>query len=120
MTSDNVAYAARVAAELGVDIIKTFYTGDPDSYRKVIESCPARVVISGGPKMSNIEDVFRMTRDGIGAGAAGVTFGRNVWQHNDPQAVMQALKGIIHGNISIDAAMKLVVNSESRHAAAKG
>ena len=104
----HVAYAARAAAELGVDIVKTFYTGDPESYRKVIEACPAMVVVSGGPKLDRIEDVFRMTRDAIDAGAAGVTYGRNVWQRQDAVQVIAALKAIIHDGASVEQAMEIV------------
>jgi class I fructose-bisphosphate aldolase len=105
-----VAYAARAAAELGVDIVKTFYTGDPETYRKVIEACPTRVVVSGGPKLDKIEDVFRMTRDAIDAGATGITFGRNVWQRNNAQVMIQALKAIVNDNISVKAAMDIINN----------
>jgi class I fructose-bisphosphate aldolase/fructose-bisphosphate aldolase/2-amino-3,7-dideoxy-D-threo-hept-6-ulosonate synthase len=103
-----VVYAARTAAELGVDIVKTFYTGDPESYRKVIEACPVKVVVSGGPRLDKIEDVFQMARDAIDAGAAGITFGRNVWQRRNASLVIQALKGIINDNISVAAALDIV------------
>jgi len=103
-----VAYAARAAAELGVDIVKTFYTGDPESYRKVIEACPTRVVVSGGPKLAKIEDVFKMTREAIDTGAVGITFGRNVWQRNNAGAVIKALKAIVNDGISVKAAMDII------------
>ncbi|HHY46787.1 MAG TPA: fructose-bisphosphate aldolase [Firmicutes bacterium] len=104
----HVAYAARAAAEVGVDIVKTFYTGDPGSYRKVIEACPAYVVVSGGPKLDRLEDVFKMTRDAMDAGAAGITYGRNVWQRKDAAAVIKALKAIIHENASVKDAIEMV------------
>lgn len=101
----HVAYAARAAAELGVDIIKTFYTGDRESFAKVVEAAaPAQVVVSGGPKLDSPEAVFRMTRDAMDAGAAGVTYGRNVWQASDPVQVIETLKSIIHGSDSLQSA----------------
>jgi class I fructose-bisphosphate aldolase len=103
----HVAYAARVAAELGVDIIKTFYTGDPVSYRMVIEACPAHVVVSGGPKLNNLADVFKMTRDAMDSGAAGITYGRNVWQQSNAGLVIKALKGIIHESMSVEDALRI-------------
>jgi len=103
----HVAYAARTAAEVGVDIVKTFYTGDPESYRRVIEACPARVVVSGGPKMEKLEDVFRMTRDAMDAGAAGVTYGRNVWQRKDAEIVIRALQAIIHDGAPVERALDI-------------
>ena len=107
-TYRHVAYAARAAAELGVDIVKTFYTGDPISYRAVTEACPASVVVSGGPKLDRLADVFRMTRDAMDAGAAGVTYGRNVWQRTNVGPVIKALKAIIHDDVSVEDALKLV------------
>ncbi|MHB1252829.1 MAG: class I fructose-bisphosphate aldolase [Candidatus Humimicrobiaceae bacterium] len=103
-----VSYAARAAAELGVDIVKTFYTGDPESYRKVIESCPAKVVVSGGPKMPNLKDVLVMTKDAMNMGAYGVTYGRNVWQSEDPVKVVKGLKMIIHENKSVEDVMEFL------------
>ncbi len=103
-----VSYAARAAAELGVDIVKTFYTGDPESYRKVIESCPARVVVSGGPKMPDLKDVLVMTKNAMEAGAYGVTYGRNVWQAKNPVKTIKGLKMIIHENKSVEEVMKFI------------
>lgn len=109
-TYKHVAYAARVAAELGVDIVKTYYTGDSESYRMVIEACPAYVVVSGGPKLDNLADVFMMTREAMDSGAAGITYGRNVWQRSDAGLVIKALKAIIHDDRSVNDALKLVGN----------
>ena len=102
-----VKYAARTAAELNVDIVKTFYTGDPESYARVIEACPSRVVVSGGPKLPSLEAVFQMTYDAMSVGAAGVTYGRNVWQADDPAKMVAALKHIIHEKGSVKEAMEI-------------
>lgn len=104
---EHVKYAARAAAELNVDIVKTFYTGDPDSYARVVEACPSRVVVSGGPKLPSLKDVFRMTYDAMSAGAAGVTYGRNVWQADDPAGVIAALKHIIHEKGTVEEALEI-------------
>ena len=69
---ENVKYAARAGAEMGIDIIKTFYTGDKESYARVVEATPASIVISGGPKLPSIKDVYKMVYDGIAAGAKGL------------------------------------------------
>ena len=102
-----VKYAARVGAELGIDIVKTFYTGDRESYARVVQATPAKIVISGGPKLPSLRDVFQMTYDGMQAGAKGVTYGRNVWQADDPARIVAALKHIIHDNGSLDEAVKI-------------
>jgi class I fructose-bisphosphate aldolase len=107
-----VMYSARMAAEVGVDIVKTFYTGSSDSFRKVIESTPARVVVSGGPKLPSLRDVFRMTRDAMDAGAQGVTYGRNVWEDEKPRACIKALRLIIHNKGTVEEALDLY-HSES-------
>lgn len=104
---ENVKYAARAGAELGIDIIKTFYTGDKDSYRRVVEATPANIVISGGPKLPSIKDVYQMVYDGIAAGAKGVTFGRNVWQAKNPAKVIRALKHLIHKGGTVDEAIEI-------------
>lgn len=103
-----VKYAARAGAELGVDIIKTFYTGDRESYARVIKAVPTSVVISGGPKLPSLKSVFQMVYDGMQAGAKGVTYGRNVWQADDPVKMVQALKHIIHNDGSVEDAMDIV------------
>lgn len=103
-----VSYAARAAAEIGIDIVKTYYTGDSLSYTKVIEACPAKVVVSGGPKLPSVKDVFVMTKDAIDAGAAGVTYGRNVWQADNPIKMVKALAHIIHENGTVDEAMEII------------
>jgi DhnA family fructose-bisphosphate aldolase class Ia len=104
---EHVKYAARAGAELGVDIVKTFYTGDTESYARVVKATAAQIVVSGGPKMPSLRDVFKMTYDAMQAGAKGVTYGRNVWQADNPGAVVAALKHIIHEGGSIDEALEI-------------
>ncbi|MDK1032841.1 MAG: fructose-bisphosphate aldolase, partial [Planctomycetia bacterium] len=103
-----VKYAARAGAELGIDIIKTFYTGDRESFARVVRATPAHVVISGGPKLPSTRDTFRMVYDGMQAGAKGVTFGRNIWQADDPVRMVAAIKHIIHKAGSVEEAMEIV------------
>lgn len=102
-----VKYAARAGAELGVDIIKTFYTGNAESYARVVRATPANLVVSGGPKLPALKDVFQMTYDAMRAGATGVTYGRNVWQADNPVAVVQALKHIIHEGGTVNEALEI-------------
>lgn len=108
----HVAYSARAAAELGVDIIKTYYTGTGESFQKIIEAAsPARVVISGGPKAESLEQFFQMTRDGMDAGAFGVTYGRNIWQAEKPKAVLKALQALVRDRVSVNEALQIVEES---------
>ena len=100
-----VAHAARVGAELGADIIKTNYTGSVESFRQVIKGCPVPVVMAGGPKTKTTEEFFQMVSDSIRAGGIGVSAGRNVFQAADPTKMTQVLCGIVHEELSVEAAI---------------
>ena len=102
---DVVKIAARVAAELGADIVKTNWTGDPDSFKEVVRGCMAPVIIAGGKK-SGIKGILEITKQSIDVGGAGVAFGRNVFQAEDPTKVVRALYLIVHNNYDVDDAMK--------------
>ncbi|MEA1908701.1 MAG: 2-amino-3,7-dideoxy-D-threo-hept-6-ulosonate synthase [Euryarchaeota archaeon] len=103
-----VALAARTGAELGADIIKTNYTGDPESFRTVVDGCPVPVVIAGGPKTNTDREFLEVIRDAIKAGAAGAAAGRNVFQADDPVRMTRAISSIVHDNISVDEALKIL------------
>jgi predicted phospho-2-dehydro-3-deoxyheptonate aldolase len=94
-----VKHAARVGAELGADIVKVVYTGSAESFREVVEGCFVPVVIAGGEKMDNDEDIVEMVRGAMVAGAAGVSIGRNVFQHRAPEKIVQRLSQIVHNNM---------------------
>ena len=106
LTVKNVSYAVRVAAELGVDIAKTHYTGTKETFRQVIASTPCKVVIAGGKVGNEIKDLFQMTRDAIDVGTFGIAYGRAVWQYQDPTRMIEALKLIIHEDASVNEAME--------------
>lgn len=105
---DVVSHAARLGAELGADIIKTNYTGDVESFKAVVECCPAPVVIAGGPKAKTALDTLEMTKEAMQAGAAGLSIGRNVFQHENPAAIAHALVAIVHEGASVEAASKIL------------
>jgi class I fructose-bisphosphate aldolase len=104
-----VGYAARLAMELGVDIVKTFYTGSAETFAQVVEmASPALVVAAGGPRLETDADVLRMAYGVVQAGAAGITFGRNVWQSENPAALIGALKHVLHHGGSVEEGLKLL------------
>jgi len=103
-----VKLAARVGAELGADIIKTNYTGSPESFREVVEGCPAPVVIAGGPRMDSSRDVLEMLHDAVSVGAIGASIGRNVFQAPDPTAMVRAMCEVVHEEASAEEAMKIL------------
>jgi len=108
---DVVAHAARLGAELGADIIKTNYTGDAESFKQVVDCCPVPVIIAGGPKAETSRDVLQMVTDSVTAGGAGLSIGRNVFQHEDPTKMVKALSAIVHKEASVAEAMKLLGES---------
>jgi fructose-bisphosphate aldolase/2-amino-3,7-dideoxy-D-threo-hept-6-ulosonate synthase len=103
-----VAHAARIGAELGADIIKTNYTGSIESFKTVTESCPAPVLIAGGPKCKTLEEVLQTTADAMKAGAAGLSIGRNVFQCEKPTQLCRALSSIVHEGASVQQALKVL------------
>jgi DhnA family fructose-bisphosphate aldolase class Ia len=103
----DIAYAVRCGAELGVDIIKTMWSGSPETFQKVIDACPAKVCLAGGAGGSKLEDYFKMTRDALDIGLYGVTFGRCVWGDEYPTAVVYAIKALIHDDVSVAKAMEI-------------
>ena len=103
-----VAHAARLGAELGADIIKTNYTGDTESFKQVVDSCPVPVIIAGGPKAETNKEVLQMVSDSVAAGGAGLSIGRNVFQHEDPAKMTKALCGIVHCGATVEQALKIL------------
>ncbi|MFQ5975318.1 MAG: 2-amino-3,7-dideoxy-D-threo-hept-6-ulosonate synthase [Candidatus Hydrothermarchaeales archaeon] len=101
-----VKLAARAGAELGADIVKTNYTGDPDTFKEVTKGCPVPVVIAGGPKMDTTEQVLQMVHDAVQSGCAGTSIGRNVFQHPNPTAMIRAMSKIVHEESEVEEAMK--------------
>jgi fructose-bisphosphate aldolase/2-amino-3,7-dideoxy-D-threo-hept-6-ulosonate synthase len=100
-----VKIAARVAAELGADLVKTNWTGDPDSFKEVVVGCMAPVIIAGGVKAS-VRELLEVTKQSIEVGGAGVAYGRNVFQAEDPTKVVKALYLVVHKNYEVNEAIK--------------
>jgi predicted phospho-2-dehydro-3-deoxyheptonate aldolase len=103
-----IAHSVRVAAELGADVIKCSYTGDIDSFSKVVEGSMVPVLIAGGPKMDSDMDILNMVHDSLEAGGHGVSIGRNVFQHRNVRGMMSAVSDIVlHGATVKEAAEHL-------------
>jgi predicted phospho-2-dehydro-3-deoxyheptonate aldolase len=101
-----VKHAARVGAELGADIVKVPYTGSVESFSEVVEGCPVPVVIAGGEKMGNDQDILKMVKGAMDAGGAGVSIGRNVFQHKDPSKIVQAISKVVHHGCTVEEGLK--------------
>jgi putative autoinducer-2 (AI-2) aldolase len=89
-----LALAARIAAEVGARVVKTYYC--KEHFEKIIDGCPVPVVIAGGPKTETQREVFDFVYDGMQKGAVGVNLGRNIWQTTYPVASIRAIRAIIH------------------------
>ncbi|MCK5477224.1 MAG: 2-amino-3,7-dideoxy-D-threo-hept-6-ulosonate synthase [Candidatus Aenigmarchaeota archaeon] len=103
-----VKHAVRIAAELGADIIKTNYTGSPETFKEVVDGAMGvPVVIAGGSKGEDI-DTLKMVEGAILGGAAGVAMGRNSFQHKDPVNFIKAVCMIVHKGKNAEEAIKIM------------
>jgi putative autoinducer-2 (AI-2) aldolase len=101
-----IALGARVGAEHGADIIKTYYT--ETDFDRVVAGCPVPVMIAGGPKCETDLDTLEMIHGALQGGARGIVMGRNVWQSPHPTALLSAVHGLIHENMRVkEAAQRL-------------
>ena len=91
--TEAMASAARLGFEHGADLVKSYYTED---FSRVTDNCPVPVLIAGGPRMETVEETLQVVHDATQAGAAGVVFGRNIWQSGDTRGMIRALNSIIH------------------------
>ncbi|MBI4667965.1 MAG: 3-hydroxy-5-phosphonooxypentane-2,4-dione thiolase [Elusimicrobia bacterium] len=101
--SQYIGLACRIAAELGAHIVKTYYC---EGFEKVVESCPVPVVIAGGKKVTERE-ALELSYNAIQAGASGVDMGRNIFQSENPVAMIQAVRAIVHDKASVSEAWEL-------------
>jgi len=101
-----VKHAARVGAELGADIVKVSYTGSPESFREVVEGCFVPVVIAGGEKMETDQDILEMVKESVMAGGAGVSIGRNTFQHREPGKIIRVISKMVHNGFTVEDGLK--------------
>jgi len=90
-----IKHAARVAEEVGADIVKVNYTGSPESFAEVTGAVNIPVVIAGGPKMDSTGDLLAMITDAVKAGASGVAIGRNIFQDSSPETLVASIRQIL-------------------------
>ncbi|MGB9954726.1 2-amino-3,7-dideoxy-D-threo-hept-6-ulosonate synthase (plasmid) [Haloarcula marismortui] len=102
--ADNLAHAVRLAEETGADIAKTAYSGDSESYRRVTEATRLPVIMAGGSPQSDRE-MLENAKGAMEAGAAGVSMGRSVFQHDTPEAMARAVSMVVHDEATVDTAL---------------
>ncbi len=94
--------ATRVIAELGAQIIKTYYCED---FEKVVAACPVPIVIAGGKKLPK-KEVLELVYNAVSQGAAGVDMGRNIFQAKNPIAITNAISMIVHAKVTAKEAFQ--------------
>jgi len=100
-----IAYAARQAMELGADVAKVKYPGSPEAMEHVVEMAgPTKVIMSGGSKRSDRE-FLQSVEAVIDAGGAGLAVGRNIFQRENPERILDALEKVIYEEASVEAAL---------------
>jgi len=95
--------ASRICAENGATFVKTYYC---DDFEKVVNSCPVPIVIAGGKKLPE-KEALELCYNAVNDGAAGVDMGRNVFQSDNPVAMIQAVRSIVHQNFTVDQAYQM-------------
>ena len=96
--AESVAWAVRCGMEVGVDVIKTPFCGDAESFGQIVRACPVPVVAAGGPKTTTLEQALVAMQKVVASGARGATIGRNIWSHEEPTKALLAFKAVIHDN----------------------
>lgn len=91
-----VAHGVTLAADLGVDIVKTVYTGSVETMAGITRDAPVPVIVAGGPRRDNHADVLDHVAEVLSAGVAGVAMGRNVFQADDPALLTKGMSALIH------------------------
>lgn len=106
---EEIQTVSRIAAEHGADIIKTRYSRSVPQFRTVVRSCGTKVIVAGGPnKGKGDEAVLQFAHDCVQSDAAGIVFGRSVWQHPQMEKLIAALCAVVHENESVQKALKLL------------
>ncbi len=96
-----IRLATRICAELGATFVKTYYVSD--GFDTVTAGCPVPIVMAGGKKLPELE-ALRLAYNAIQEGAAGVDMGRNIFQSEYPQAMIQAVRKVVHENATPEEA----------------
>lgn len=96
-SAENVALMARIASEVGADIVKVEYTGSPESFASVVEASHSPVVMMGGAKTDTFEEFLTFLDGAMSSGARGVAVGRNVYSQPDPADAVARTVATVHG-----------------------
>lgn len=104
--AEKIVTLVRLAREMGADIIKADPTADPSEFHRVVQAARCPVLVRGGGR-EDLRQVFARSRTLLDQGAVGMVYGRNVYQHKNPEAVVAALMAMIHAGASAEDAWAL-------------
>jgi fructose-bisphosphate aldolase/2-amino-3,7-dideoxy-D-threo-hept-6-ulosonate synthase len=104
--AESLGHAVRLAEEVGADVVKTAYSGSRESFGRVVESTAKPVIIAGGDPDGDHE-TLQNVRDAVYAGAAGVSMGRTIFQHDDPGAMTAAVAAVVHEDADPGEALRI-------------
>lgn len=102
---ENVKLVARVAQEMGADIVKVNYTGSAETFSQVVESCKIPVIMAGGDRVDK-KSLYENVSHAMLAGAKGVAVGRNVFQTDKPIEILNGINQIVHNNVKPEMLIK--------------
>ncbi|MEM7200726.1 MAG: 3-hydroxy-5-phosphonooxypentane-2,4-dione thiolase [Planctomycetota bacterium] len=105
-----MSLATRICAELGATYVKTYYVAE--GFDTVTAACPVPIVIAGGKKLPEL-DALKMAHKAVSEGAAGVDMGRNIFQSTHPEAMIQAVRKVVHENVTPEAAFEFFQDTAS-------
>jgi len=107
--AEKIVTLVRLATEMGADIIKADPTDDPEEFHRVVEAARVPVLVRGGGK-SDLKEVLMKSAVLMAQGAKGMVYGRNIYQHDNPRAVVSALMSLIHDGADGAAAWDIYQN----------
>lgn len=102
--AESLAHAVRLGEEIGADVVKTAYSGDAESFERVAAATRCPVIVAGGPPRAD-RAMLEQVRGAVDAGAVGVSMGRSAFQHDRPEAFVNAISRIVHDDADVDTAL---------------
>ncbi|GAA4947675.1 2-amino-3,7-dideoxy-D-threo-hept-6-ulosonate synthase [Streptomonospora halophila] len=96
-----VAHSASLAADLGADIVKTVSTATEEEMADIVDDCPIPIVVAGGPRLADDEELVEHVRSVLAAGVAGVALGRSVFHSPDPAATARRIADVVHRGVGL-------------------
>ncbi len=106
--------ATRICAELGAHYVKTYFVAE--GFDTVTSCCPVPIVIAGGKKLAEL-DALKMAAAAIAQGASGVDMGRNIFQAEAPEAMIRAVRAVVHDGAPAEAAHALYLDLRAERGA---